>query len=37
MVSEKGFMDRVEVLRDAGAKHIFLKTGAYRRQTLPGS
>ena len=30
MVSEKGFMDRVEELRNAGAKHIFLKTGAYR-------
>ncbi len=30
MVSEEGFMKRVEELRNAGAKHIFLKTGAYR-------
>lgn len=34
MVSEKGFMDRVEELRNAGAKHIFLKTGAYRPADL---
>ncbi len=30
MVSEEGFMKRVEELRAAGAKYIFLKTGAYR-------
>ncbi|KCZ71570.1 glutamate synthase family protein [Candidatus Methanoperedens nitroreducens] len=34
MVTEKGFMDRVEELRDAGAKHVFLKTGAYRPADL---
>lgn len=34
MVSEEGFMQRVEELRKAGAKHIFLKTGAYRPQDL---
>lgn len=30
MVDEESFMARVEELRRAGAKHIFLKTGAYR-------
>ena len=30
MVSEEGFAERVQQLRDAGAKYIFLKTGAYR-------
>jgi len=30
MVSEKAFMKRVKELRDYGAKHVFLKTGAYR-------
>ncbi len=30
MVEEEGFMQRVEELRKAGAKYIFLKTGAYR-------
>jgi glutamate synthase domain-containing protein 2 len=30
MVSEESFAKRVEELRDAGAKYIFLKTGAYR-------
>jgi glutamate synthase domain-containing protein 2 len=34
MVTEDGFMDRVEELRDAGAKHVFLKTGAYRPADL---
>ena len=34
MVSEEGFMQRVEELRQAGAKHIFLKTGAYRPADL---
>jgi len=34
MVTEKGFMDRVKELRDLGAKHIFLKTGAYRPADL---
>jgi glutamate synthase domain-containing protein 2 len=29
MVSEEGFAERVEELRKAGAKYIFLKTGAY--------
>lgn len=29
MVSEEGFAQRVEELRKAGAKYIFLKTGAY--------
>ncbi len=29
MVSEEGFAKRVEELRKAGAKYIFLKTGAY--------
>ncbi|HEY4492384.1 MAG TPA: FMN-binding glutamate synthase family protein, partial [Acidobacteriota bacterium] len=30
MVSEEAFAKRVEELRNCGAKHIFLKTGAYR-------
>jgi glutamate synthase domain-containing protein 2 len=30
MVSEESFAERVEELRRAGAKYIFLKTGAYR-------
>ena len=30
MVTEEGFAQRVEELRAAGAKYIFLKTGAYR-------
>ncbi len=30
MVSEDAFMKRIKELRDYGAKHIFLKTGAYR-------
>ena len=30
MVDEKAFMKRTQELRDFGAKHIFLKTGAYR-------
>ncbi len=30
MVEEETFMQRVEELRKAGAKYIFLKTGAYR-------
>jgi hypothetical protein len=30
MVTEEGFAKRVEELRRAGAKYIFLKTGAYR-------
>ncbi len=30
MVSEEGFAARIEELRRAGAKYIFLKTGAYR-------
>lgn len=30
MVSEEGFAKRVEELKKAGAKYIFLKTGAYR-------
>ncbi len=30
MVEEESFMNRVEELRAAGAKYIFLKTGAYR-------
>jgi len=34
MVTEEGFMQRAEELRGAGAKHIFLKTGAYRPQDL---
>jgi glutamate synthase domain-containing protein 2 len=30
MVEEEGFYKRVEELRKAGAKYVFLKTGAYR-------
>ncbi len=34
MVEEESFMKRVEELRKAGAKRIFLKTGAYRPADL---
>jgi len=34
MVSEEGFHKRVQELRNAGAKYIFLKTGAYRPADL---
>jgi hypothetical protein len=34
MVTEESFAKRVEQLRKAGAKHIFLKTGAYRPAAL---
>ncbi len=34
MVSEDAFMQRVQELRKAGAKYVFLKTGAYRPQDL---
>lgn len=34
MVSEEGFAARVEQLRKAGAKYLFLKTGAYRPADL---
>lgn len=34
MVTEEGFVKRVEELRAAGAKYIFLKTGAYRPADL---
>lgn len=34
MVTEEGFAQRVEELRKAGAKYIFLKTGAYRPADL---
>jgi len=34
MVSEEGFLNRVQELRNAGAKHVFLKTGAYRPADL---
>ena len=34
MVEEGTFMARVEQLRKAGAKHVFLKTGAYRPADL---
>ncbi|MCY3412382.1 MAG: FMN-binding glutamate synthase family protein [Candidatus Heimdallarchaeota archaeon] len=34
MVEEESFLNRVDELRDAGAKHIFLKTGAYRPSDL---
>jgi glutamate synthase domain-containing protein 2 len=34
MVSEDGFAERVEELRKAGAKYLFLKTGAYRPADL---
>ena len=34
MVSEESFAKRIEALRKAGAKYIFLKTGAYRPADL---
>jgi len=34
MVTEEGFASRVEELRKAGAKYVFLKTGAYRPADL---
>ena len=34
MVEEEGFAQRVEELRSAGAKYVFLKTGAYRPADL---
>jgi glutamate synthase domain-containing protein 2 len=34
MVTEEGFATRVEELRRAGAKYVFLKTGAYRPADL---
>jgi len=34
MVTEEGFLARVEELRKAGAKHVTLKTGAYRPADL---
>ncbi len=34
MVSEEGFARRVEELRRAGARYVFLKTGAYRPADL---
>ncbi|RKY05200.1 FMN-binding glutamate synthase family protein [Candidatus Poribacteria bacterium] len=34
MVSEEAFMKQVEEIRDAGAKYVFLKTGAYRPRDL---
>jgi len=34
MVTEESFMSRVEELRKAGAKYVFLKTGAYRPADL---
>jgi glutamate synthase domain-containing protein 2 len=34
MVTEEGFAKRVEELRHAGAKYVFLKTGAYRPADL---
>ena len=34
MVTEEGFAERVEQLRKAGAKYVFLKTGAYRPADL---
>ncbi len=34
MVTEESFARRVEELRAAGAKHVFLKTGAYRPADL---
>jgi glutamate synthase domain-containing protein 2 len=34
MVSEESFAQRVEELRAAGARYIFLKTGAYRQADL---
>lgn len=34
MVTEDAFLKRAEELRDLGAKHVFLKTGAYRPVAL---
>jgi glutamate synthase domain-containing protein 2 len=34
MVTEEGFAERADELRKAGAKYIFLKTGAYRPAAL---
>jgi glutamate synthase domain-containing protein 2 len=34
MVTEEGFAQRVDELRKAGAKYVFLKTGAYRPSDL---
>jgi len=34
MVTEEGFAQRVEELRQAGARYVFLKTGAYRPADL---
>ncbi len=34
MVTEESFAQRVKELRDAGAKYVFLKTGAYRPADL---
>jgi len=34
MVTEESFATRVQELRDAGAKYVFLKTGAYRPADL---
>lgn len=34
MVSEEGFVKRVQALRKMGAKYVFLKTGAYRPADL---
>jgi len=34
MVTEEGFAQRVQELRKAGAKYVFLKTGAYRPADL---
>jgi glutamate synthase domain-containing protein 2 len=34
MVTEEGFAKRVDELRKAGAKYVFLKTGAYRPAAL---
>ena len=34
MVEEESFVKRIEELRRAGAKYVFLKTGAYRPQDL---
>ena len=34
MVSEESFAERIQQLRDAGARYVFLKTGAYRPADL---
>ena len=34
MVTEEGFLERVQELRDAGAQYVTLKTGAYRPADL---